>query len=128
MSTVSRPNSAPLSLSPVGGRWVNQMGSEMVIAVGPEGRLEGEFSAAVGSQADRSYPLVGMCQLRTSGPVAPLAFVVDWTEARCVTAWCGEYVSGPFEEIRATWLMTCETAPGDEWRATVTGHDIFHRV
>lgn len=129
MTSISVPQPAlSLSLSPVGGRWVNQLGSEMVVSVGPGGRLEGEYCAAAGSLAGKSYPVLGHCQVRTDGRLTPIAFIVAWTEAHCITAWCGDYVAGPVEEIRATWLMTSETEPGEEWRATVTGHDVFRRA
>lgn len=104
------------------------MGSEVVIAVGADGRLVGEYCGAKGALAGQPYPLVGQCQMRTNAEVIPVAFVVDWSEARGVTAWCGRYVAAPVEEIRVTWLMSSETEPADEWKATLVGHDVFHRA
>ena len=121
--TKSRTRPAPNALS---GEWHNQHGSQLVLRADGEGGLRGEYRSGTGSVAGTSYPLVGRYDPMHWGPAMVLGFVVDWTEVHCVTVWSGDYFPAD-GIIRATWLMTSETDPGDEWKSTVIGHDVFRR-
>lgn len=110
----------------LGGVWVNQMGSHLTLELDGGGGLRGTYSSGFGPLAGRSHRVQGIYDLPPEGPAVLLSFLVDWTEAHCVTAWSGQFFPRD-GEIRTTWLMTSETAPGDEWKSTVVGHDVFHR-
>lgn len=104
---------------------MNQFGSYLTLEVDGRGGLGGTYRSGFGPLAGRSHPVVGIYDVPPEGPLI-LSFLVDWTEAHCVTAWSGQFFPG-LGEMRTTWLMTTETGPGDEWKATVVGHDLFHR-
>ncbi len=108
------------------GTWVNQLGSELTFTTDPLGGLHGEYCGGAGALAGHHYAVVGSIQPDPVGHAVPIAFLVRWSEAHCLTTWCGHYFpdSG---EIHATWLMSSEAETADEWRSTMIGHDIFHR-
>lgn len=110
------------------GTWVNQLGSEVTFTPDPEGGLHGEYCGGAGALAGRRYPVTGSYQPRPLGPAVPVAFLVSWAEAHCVTTWCGHLLTDR-DEIEATWLMATEAESArDQWRSTVIGHDVFRRV
>ena len=117
-------SAAGLALS---GTWVNQLGSHLTLRVEGDGVLRGDYRSGMGPLAGRSHPLQGLYDAPAEGAPVLLSFVVDWTEAHCVTAWSGLCLPSK-DEIHTTWLMTSETPPGEEWRATVIGHDVFRRA
>jgi Avidin family len=108
------------------GTWHNQLGSQLDIEVDELGNLTGRYRSPEGLCPDSLHTVVGLCDLsHSSGPIL-VGFVVRWSDAGCITSWSGQYFpdSG---EIKASWLMTSESAPRDEWKATIVGHDVFHR-
>lgn len=109
------------------GVWVNQLGSKVTFVPDPAGNLQGDYRAAAGGLAGRSYPIVGTYQHDPTARTVPLAFLVTWSEAHCVTTWCGHLIPGE-DRIEATWLMATETESRDEWKSTVIGHDVFRRL
>lgn len=109
------------------GTWVNQLGSEVTFMPDSLGRLHGEYCAGAGSLAGRRCPVVGTYQRDLVGRTVPLAFVVGWSEAHCVTSWTGHFLPEQ-DEIDTTWLMAAESDSHDEWKSTVIGHDVFRRV
>jgi hypothetical protein len=113
-------------ITSVSGRWRNQFGSELWLAADERGALHGQFRNSVGAPASSPLPVVGSCDPSPVDGSAVLAFVVDWTEAHCVTAWCGRYRAED-QTISATWIMTSEAPRSEEWKATAVGHDVFER-
>ena len=113
------------------GTWVNQLGSHLSLELDGNGGLRGTYSSGFGPLAGRTHRVLGLYDVPPEGAAVLLSFLVDWEEAHCVTAWSGQcFPDGPDRpggEIRATWLMTSETPPGDDWKATVVGYDVFHR-
>lgn len=108
------------------GTWVNQLGSEVTFTPDPGGHLQGEYCAGAGGLAGRRYPVIGSYQHDPTARTVPLAFMVSWSEAHCVTTWCGHLLPED-DRIETTWLMATEAESRDEWRSTVIGHDVFHR-
>lgn len=108
------------------GTWVNQLGSEVTFTADPLGSLQGEYCGGAGALAGHRYPIVGSFQPDPLNVTVPVAFMVRWSEAHCLTTWCGHYVADS-EEIHTTWLMSSEADQGDEWKSTLIGHDVFRR-
>jgi len=111
------------------GEWFNELGSKMVLRVdGPS--ISGTYHTAVGN-ASGEYALVGRADTprETSQSVG---FVVSWQNeyqsADSLTAWSGQLqVIDGEEMIVTTWLLTIETAPGEDWKSTMVGRDVFKR-
>jgi hypothetical protein len=112
------------ALHPIEGAWRNQLGSKLTLKVDRRGGLQGTYYAGAGSSGP--HLVTGSYDPSPSQPGTVLGFVVDWTEAHSVTVWSGQYHSGD-DVIRATWLMSTETDPADDWRSTFVGYDVFQR-
>lgn len=125
--TRTAPSGIPATELALAGTWVNQLGSHLTLQVDGHGVLRGDYRSGMGPLAGRSHAVQGLYDAPPDGSPVLLSFLVDWTEAHCVTAWSGLCLVAE-DEIRTTWLMTSETPPGEEWRATVIGHDVFRRV
>jgi hypothetical protein len=103
------------------GRWVNELGSTMVIAQAGT-LLTGIYTSAVsGGTSSTSGALQG------SADGALIAFVVHWDDFQAITAWVGhqDTTSG---ELATLWQMTSATDPGDEWSSINAGADTFTRL
>lgn len=108
------------------GTWRNQLGSELQLKADGRGGLQGKYRNAVGQAAGETSSLVGSYDPSPPRGSTVVAFIVDWTDVHCVTAWSGQY-QPQSDTISATWMMTAECDPIDEWRATSVGHDVFRR-
>lgn len=108
----------------IAGAWRNQLGSLLTLEVGEDGAVRGHYHAGAGSSPDRAYPVTGFCDPRPIGSVAAIGFVVNWQDNHCVTVWSGKH-DAQLGTIETTWLMTTEASAGDEWKATMIGHDVF---
>jgi hypothetical protein len=116
----------------IDGTWYNELGSRMVLQLGPDGRgLTGVYHSAVG-HAVEEYILSG----RIDG--APedgqsLGWVVSWQNGQfnshSVTAWSGQFrvVNEGEEFITTTWILTRESPPESDWESTILGKDVFCR-
>ncbi len=120
MTMTTKPS---ISLS---GRWRNQLGSLLELEGDGDGGIHGKFCNSVGSEAGRWQPLRGWYDPSAGQGSNVIGFVVDWTGLHCITAWSGQYRPGT-DTISATWTMTTACEADDEWKATVVGHDVFHR-
>jgi hypothetical protein len=112
------------------GKWYNQLGSEMELKV-EKGLVTGTYQTAVGD-AKGIYPLAGRADI-TNDTTPNIGFVVSWenefANAESVTAWSGQYQIIKDEEVITTfWLLTMETNPKLNWRATLVGRDVFKRT
>jgi hypothetical protein len=118
---------------PLEGTWFNELGSTMTIdAVTPGQPFTGSYQTAVSTTAcaQGSFQLVGTCDTDTDG--TSVGFVVAWvngnSNCHSITAWSGQLqIIGGQEEIVATWLLTMETDPGQDWASTLVGQDVFTR-
>ncbi|MDB5414279.1 MAG: hypothetical protein JWR10_2614 [Rubritepida sp.] len=81
----------------IGGAWVNDAGSELVIA-DVDGALTGVYRTALGRADHRKeYPLVGWCNGRCLG------FTVSWApDSDSVTAWTALLHD---EELHTVWTL-----------------------
>jgi hypothetical protein len=107
--------------------WVNELGSQLVLEGAGKGVLKGTYCSGAGVVAGAVYPVVGAYDPSPWGSFQVLGFVVDWTDVHAVTVWSGHYDRHD-RTVRATWLMTAESEARDEWKSTVTGHDIFRPI
>lgn len=109
------------------GVWRNQLGSELVLHADGFGGLSGSFHTGTHRAEEGAAGVTGSYDTLTAGSDCVLAFTVKWSEAHGFTVWAGRYRGGD-GTIQATWLMTVDSEPEEEWRSTVIGHDVFHRV
>ena len=112
------------------GTWYNTLGSSMKLAV--EGQqVSGTYTTAVG-EAQGRYPIVGAIDTESYNKSQAVGLVVIWSNeqgsSHSVTTWSGqlEMIDGQ-EILRATWLLTRETPPDQDWQSTLVGADIFTR-
>lgn len=117
------------------GAWTNELGSTMVLNQSSDGSLLGCYNTAVGN-AKNLYSVAGKTNLhiKDSCEAASLGIVVSWNndshgDSSSITTWSGQYqqVDGR-ERILATWLLTKETAPNDNWSSTRIGTNEFTKV
>ncbi|MDE3087750.1 MAG: hypothetical protein KGJ77_13445 [Acidobacteriota bacterium] len=110
----------------LGGRWRNQLGSELVLEPESDGNLRGTYRTATGAGTEVAAPVHGSWDPGAGGDCVVVGFAVAWRTVHAVTTWCGRYRAVE-DTIEASWLMSSETDPHDDWRSTFTGHDVFHR-
>jgi hypothetical protein len=111
----------------LGGRWRNQLGSELVLEPDVDGTLRGTYRTSTGAGSETDAPVHGSWDPGAGGDCAVVGFAVTWPTVHAVTTWCGRYRSTD-DRIEASWLMCTEADPEDDWRSTFTGHDVFHRA
>jgi hypothetical protein len=119
----------------VTGDWYNELHSKMVLKENG-GQITGKYHTAVdaGKCTKGDYDLVGQIDtVATDNRV--IAFVVLWrnadTDCKAITAWSGEVQKDETTKedvIVATWLLTMETNPNDDWKSTLVGRDVFTRT
>jgi len=108
------------------GVWHNQYGSEMRIAVSPEGRLTGRYRTGVGlARPTGEFELCGFAH----GDL--IVFSVDFGK-HGLTAWVGHHApGGAAEAIHALWHMAVKVPhperPEDQWKSIWSGSDVFQR-
>lgn len=117
------------------GVWWNELMSNMTITQDSNGMLTGHYHTAVGKATDY-YLLTGRVNMLNNDfdGEAAVGLTVVWhnqySDSHSVTTWSGQYkVVGAeqTEMIRATWLLTDETTPQDDWTSTRVGIDVFTR-
>lgn len=112
----------------ISGRWHNQLGSTLELAVGTDDAVTGTFRAAVGTaHPERAYHVAGYALGNA------LAFCVDFRPHGSVATWTGHHVDDTRGERLVTlWhLAQPVDAPRggtDLWRGVVAGADEFHRL
>ncbi len=115
------------------GTWYGQRGSRLVLSVAHDGRIEGKYHTSNDNEPHTTFDVSGMSDTRAFGGSRSVGFVVCWNNEyvnqHSVTAWSGQYQIINGEEVLATsWLLTRETAPEDDWAATMVGQDTFRRA
>lgn len=112
------------------GVWYNELNSKMELTV-DGASITGSYVTAVG-EASGTYQLVGRTEIGADGSQS-VAFVVCWqndsgTSNSC-TAWSGQLQpdARDNDSIATTWLLTGDTAEGNDWKSTLVGQDVFRR-
>lgn len=112
------------------GKWYNELGSTLEIKADDDGRLSGTYETAVSSAgcAHGVFDLLGTTDVDAGGDT--FGFSVTWknkqSSCNSTTAWSGHYLQGQ-EILKAFWLLSVKTDPGDEWGSTLVGEDVFTR-
>lgn len=117
---------------PLEGTWYNELGSMITIDRVGTGGFTGTYQTAVSTTgcAKGTFSLVGTSDGDVDG--SSVGFVVAWvndiSNCHSVTGWSGQLqiIDGE-EQIVATWLLTMETDPSQDWASTLVGRDVFTR-
>lgn len=112
------------------GTWYNELGSCMTLTENGNS-VTGTYQTVVGD-AEGTYDLIGRTDTDNDSSQA-IGFVVVWQNqygsSDSVTTWSGQYqIIDGVEIIVATWLLTQETSPDDDWASTLINKDIFTRT
>ncbi|XP_067877801.1 avidin-like [Heterodontus francisci] len=110
---------------PLTGCWISELGSSLNIVVRDSGLISGSYMLKTGRSA---RGVVTGYQQNLSQPT--FGFIVRWiTDPGCVTAWTGQHFKIKNREVLKTmWLHRRSASnPEDNWGATGTGSDMFHR-
>jgi hypothetical protein len=109
--------------APLAGVWHNGHGSELVLEVGPGGKLEGRFRPGNGPAAEHTFAVTGY----TAGSL--VAFTVDFGKVGSLVSWVGHRVDDGGPLLDTLWQMTLEqphaNRPDERWKTIWTGADRF---
>jgi hypothetical protein len=105
------------------GRWVNELGSEVVVSQTAD-HLSGTYESAVSTGGTKTTgDLTGF----VDGDL--ISFTVHWRDYQAITTWVGQLVpSTPSDTIKTMWQMVKQVDAGEEWSAINAGSDIFIRT
>ncbi|XP_048380958.1 avidin-like [Stegostoma tigrinum] len=123
--SASGSSSAELKMM-LSGCWVNDLNSTMLINVTNSGLISGLYVSHVStSGATVKGIITGYQHVRG---VSTFGIVVKWTTGS-ITVWAGQYFQTNEHEILNTmWLLRLSAPnPAENWKATWTGTDVFHR-
>ncbi|MEZ4668765.1 MAG: avidin/streptavidin family protein [Anaerolineae bacterium] len=114
------------------GTWFSELGSRLEIIVKNDGLIEGMYYSAVGG-TQGAFRITGMVDNLALNGSRCFGLVVSWNNdhvnQHSVTVWSGQYQVIDSEEVlTATWLLTRETDPTNDWTSTLVGSDTFHRA
>jgi hypothetical protein len=110
------------------GRWRNGLGSEMALAVGPNGAVSGTYRSGVGvSSPTEEFPLTGYAERDL------LAFVVNFGRYGSLAGWVGQHtVQAGKERIEMLWHLARDVPdayePSALWAGILTGANLFERA
>lgn len=114
------------------GKWYNQLGSEVYLKHGNDGKLLGEYRTAQerfnGSAGTTHSILLGTAPYDYPG--ASFAFVVVWRNGSSTTVWTGQCLvcSDGHEKLLTSWLLRSKVNTCiDKWKSTMIGRDTFTR-
>ncbi len=116
----------------LGGTWYSEHGSRLDLTIQRNGTIEGTYQPALGGAPGR-FRLVGMVDSAAHNGSLSFGFVVSWNNEHInqhsTSVWSGQLQEIDGEEVLvATWLLTRETSPCDDWAATMVGSDMFYRT
>ncbi|XP_072407149.1 avidin-like [Chiloscyllium punctatum] len=115
-------------ITALSGCWVNELHSTMRISVSNSGLITGSYISKVSASAQPARGNVTGYQQDLSNPT--FGFVVKWiTVPGSVSVWTGQYfVINEKETLMTMWLLRRSVSTSkDNWEATWTGMDVFHR-
>lgn len=110
------------------GRWKNGLGSEMTLAVAPNGTVTGTYRTGVGVPSPaEEFPLTGYVERDL------LAFVVNFGRYGSLAGWVGQHtVDGGKERIETLWHLARDVPEADEptalWAGILAGANLFVRA
>ena len=112
-------------------KWVNELGSIMVLTYGSDGSLSGTYKSGVG--ATEVFDVAGRWDTR---PSQNRSYAVGWSVVWAnsnhsidldeVTSWSGHHVldaSSRSYVIKTTWLLTQDTVINNDWKSKMVGQD-----
>ena len=116
--------------SQLDGDWYSELGSSMNLKTKSDGTLTGTYDSTVGDAKSR-YPLAGRYDTLTDR--RSLGWTVTWVNeihhtSMSTTCWSAQYQIKPENQqpqILATWILTVQTTPGEDWNSTNLGFDVF---
>lgn len=130
----------------IAGVWWNELNSKMTIKIDPADSraISGEYRTAVGHGKTRDYPLTGRCDdAKAKNQTVGWVVVFDPPDPPdpgkpprlpSLTVWSGQWhevtdsTGKVVEFITATWILTEQTDPAEEWDSTMVNKDIFFRT
>ncbi|XP_067831880.1 avidin-like [Heptranchias perlo] len=113
-------------VQPLTGCWTNELGSTMWINVSNSGLVHGIYTSKVSRTGQVAKGIVTGYQQNLEQPT--VGFVVKWSIGS-VTVWTGQYFKAKgVQKLFTMWLLRQNVSqPEDNWAATWTGMDLFHR-
>ncbi|XP_028398509.1 uncharacterized protein LOC114522087 [Dendronephthya gigantea] len=113
----------------ISGRWVNKLGSEVVLDHLQSGVLQGQYYTAVSVSAGKllGHDILGT--LPYNKPGSSFAFSVTWQNGSSTTVWTGQcMVCNGKEMLETSWLLRSHVdSCFDKWKSTRIGKDVFER-
>ncbi len=110
------------------GVWRNELGSEMTITVGKDGKVTGTYHPGKEEAHCQGYhELVGFVNQNL------ISFTVDFQHNHMITSWTGHYVDDNHRgQINTLWHLVKSVQehdlPLEAWGSLYTGGNTFKRV
>ncbi len=123
-----RPRPHPGERIDFSGRWRNGLGSEMALAVAPNGTVTGIYRTGVGLPSPaEEFPLTGYAERDL------LAFVVNFGRYGSLAGWVGQHtVSADKVRIETLWHLARDVPEAEEpaslWAGILAGANLFERA
>ena len=110
------------------GRWINELGSTMVLSIASNGAVSGKYKTAVGSPtANEEFEIVGF----VSGDL--ITFSANFGRYGSLTSWAGQLTedANGSAVLKTLWLLT-ENVPDSQepaklWGSILAGANNFTR-
>ncbi|XP_060711764.1 avidin-like [Hemiscyllium ocellatum] len=115
-------------ITALSGCWANELNSTMQIKVSDSGLITGLYFSKVSASAQPAKGTVTGYQQDLGNPT--FGFVVKWiTVPGSISVWTGQYfIINEKETLMTMWLLRRSVSTSkDNWDATWTGMDVFHR-
>lgn len=123
-----KPESKAASSVNFNGRWINELGSTMVLSVSNTGAITGKYKTAVGSPtANEEFDVVGFA----SGDL--ITFSANFGRYGSLTSWAGQLTedANGSAVIKTLWLLTENVPDAEEpdklWGSILAGANNFTR-
>lgn len=129
-AVLQAPQSAnePERLANFNGRWINELGSTMVLTVLNVGVVTGKYKTAVGSPtASEEFYVVGFASNDL------ITFSANFGRYGSLTSWAGQLTedAGGSPLLNTLWLLTENVPDGEEpdkmWGSILAGSNNFRR-
>ena len=123
-----KPQNKAASSANFNGRWINDLGSTMVLSVSNTGTVTGKYKTAVGSPtANEEFDVVGFA----SGDL--ITFSANFGRYGSLTSWAGQLTedANGSAVLRTLWLLTENVPDAEEpaklWGSILAGANNFTR-